>query len=85
MYFDRIDQIRWSNGPIERFVYSDRFASADWVQSVVVSSTTELPFPLRKCLHLDTLSNHHRSITFAIQGVFVSIMSCSCLMCVGLD
>ena len=85
MYFDRIDQIRWSNGPIERFVYSDRFASADWVQSVVVSSTTELPYSLRKCLHLDTLSNHHRSITFAIQLVFMSNMSCSCLMCGGLD
>ena len=76
MYFDRIDQIRWSNGPNERFVYSDRLASADWVQSVVVSSTTELPYPLRKCLHLDTLSNHHR---------FMSNMSCPCLMCGGLD
>ena len=85
MYFDRIDQIRWSNGPIERFVYSDRLASADWVHSVVlVSSTTELQYPLRKCLHLDTHSNHHRSIKFAIQLVFMSNMSCLCLMCGGL-
>ena len=85
MYFDRIDQIRWSNGPIERFVYSDRSASADWIHSVVlVSSTTELQYPLRKCLHLDTHSNHHRSIKFAIQLVFMSNMSCLCLMCGGL-